>query len=133
MKLNRFDGHAWPFLGDMNLLEVKTSDWTLCTKKSEFLRKIYMDFFLQLNYSLWSKLSYLNSKVRIYGKYWLPMTICWTWLDLENYNFIGIIVWWMILISLNNFYSIKNLCDICRVLKLYMHIPLVNKCKIDQI
>lgn len=99
MKFNRFDGHAWPFLGDMILLEVKSSDWTLCTKKSEFLRKIYMDFFLQLNYSLWSKLSYLNSKVRIYGKYWLPMTICWTWLDLENYNFIGIIVWWMILIS----------------------------------
>lgn len=52
MKLNRFDGHAWPFLGDMNLLEVKSSDWTLCTEKSEFLRKIYMDFFLQLNYSL---------------------------------------------------------------------------------
>lgn len=36
MKFNRFDGHAWPFLGDMNLLEVKSSDWTLCMKKSKF-------------------------------------------------------------------------------------------------
>lgn len=69
-------------------------------EKVRILKKnIYMDFFLQLNYSLWSKLSYLNSKARILGKYWLPMTICWTWLDLENYNFIGIIFWWMILIS----------------------------------
>lgn len=36
MKLNRFDEHAWPFLGDMNLLEVKSSDWTFCMKKSKF-------------------------------------------------------------------------------------------------
>lgn len=36
MKFNRFDGHAQPFLGDKNLLEVKSSDWTLCMKKSKF-------------------------------------------------------------------------------------------------